>query len=331
MNSPRILITGANGQIGSELAAALAARYGNQAVVTSDIAANGRVPGLTHEILDITDAVTLATVVERHGITQIYQLAAALSATGEKKPGWAWDLNMKGLLNVLELARTKNLDRVFWPSSIAAFGPSTPKDATPQQTVMEPATVYGISKLAGEGWCRWYHANHGVDVRSLRYPGLISWKTPPGGGTTDYAVEIFHAALRDGHFTCFLDKNQALPMMYMPDALRATIELMEAPSECIAERGSYNLAAMSFTPSQIAQEIARQVRDFTIEYAADFRQVIASTWPRSLDDSAAKRDWGWVPGYDLRSMVEDMLSNLRSSQPSIEPSRDNFRVASRAI
>lgn len=312
MDSPRILITGANGQIGSELAVALASRYGNQAVVTSDIAAKGRVPGLAHEVLDIADESRLATVVERHDIKQVYHLAAALSATGEKQPVWAWNLNMKGLLNVLELARVKKLDRVFWPSSIAAFGPGTPQDNTPQQTVMEPATVYGISKLAGEGWCRWYHANHGVDVRSLRYPGLISWKTPPGGGTTDYAVEIFYAALRDGHYTCFLKPDQALPMMYMPDALRATIELMEAPRECIAERGSYNLAAMSFTPAQIAQEIVRQVPNFTIDYATDFRQVIASTWPRSLDDSAARRDWDWDPGYDLRATVEDMLSNLRA-------------------
>lgn len=312
MSELKILITGANGQIGSELAAALAARHGNHAVVTSDIAGAGRVPGLVYEVLDVTRADRLAEIVERHGITQVYQLAAALSATGEEKPAWAWDLNMKGLLNILELARAKKLDRVFWPSSIAAFGPSTPKDSTPQQTVMEPATVYGISKLAGEGWCRWYHANHGVDVRSLRYPGLISWKTPPGGGTTDYAVEIFHAALREGRYTCFLDANQTLPMMYMPDALRATIELMEAPAECIGEHGSYNLSAVSFTPAQIAGEIARHIPGFTIDYAPDFRQSIASSWPRSIDDSVARRDWKWEPRYDLERLVGEMLESIRT-------------------
>jgi len=221
----RILIIGANGQIGSELAGALSKRAGVEAVITSDVAPTGRTPGLVHEQLDVTDAAALTAVVERHGVTQIYLLAAALSANGEKHPQWAWNLNMVGLLNVLELARTHKLDKVFWPSSIAAFGPSTPADGTPQDTVMDPTTIYGISKLAGERWCAWYHKNHGVDVRSLRYPGLISWKTPPGGGTTDYAVEIFHAALRDGRYTCFLKEDQALPMMLMDDALRATIQL----------------------------------------------------------------------------------------------------------
>jgi hypothetical protein len=215
----RILIIGANGQIGSELAGALSKRAGVEAVITSDVAPTGRSPGLIHEQLDVTDAAALTAVVERHHVTQIYLLAAALSANGEKHPQWAWNLNMVGLLNVLELARTHKLDKVFWPSSIAAFGPSTPADGTPQDTVMDPTTIYGISKLAGERWCAWYHKNHGVDVRSLRYPGLISWKTPPGGGTTDYAVEIFHSALRDGRYTCFLKEDQALPMMLM-DAAR---------------------------------------------------------------------------------------------------------------
>ncbi len=314
MTRPKILIIGANGQIGTELAMALAQRHGNDAVVTSDLATQGRVPGLVHEVLDVTSALALRCVVERHSITQIYQLAAALSATGEQKPVWAWDLNMKGLLNVLELARTHRLERVFWPSSIAAFGPTTPQDDTPQQTVMEPATVYGISKLAGEGWCRWYHANHGVDVRSLRYPGLISWKTPPGGGTTDYAVDIFHSALRYGRYTCFLEPDQALPMMYMPDALRATIELMEAPPECIRERGSYNLAGVSFTPAQIAAHITQHLPDFRIDYVPDFRQGIASSWPHSLDDRQARQDWGWKSRYDLPEMVEDMLYHLRGLQ-----------------
>ena len=212
---------------------------------------------------------------------------------------------------MLELARTARLERVFWPSSIAAFGPSTPADATPQTTVMDPTTVYGISKLAGERWCAWYHAKHGVDVRSLRYPGLISWKTPPGGGTTDYAVEIFHAALRDGRYTCFLQEDQALPMMYMDDALRATVELMEAPAASIRERGSYNLAGVSFTPAQIAAAIARRVPGFTMACEPDFRQAIAASWPRSIDDSAAQRDWGWRPRFDLEAMVDDMLGHLR--------------------
>jgi nucleoside-diphosphate-sugar epimerase len=307
----KILLIGANGQIGTELAQALAERHGPDAVVTSDVAPAGRVPRLRHEMLDVTDAAALAATVQRHGITQVYHLAAALSASGEKHPMWAWDLNMKGLLNVLELARSAGLERVFWPSSIAAFGPSTPADATPQQTVMEPSTVYGISKLAGEGWCRWYHAHHGVDVRSLRYPGLISYKTPPGGGTTDYAVEIFHAALETGRYTCFLKQDQALPMMYMPDALRATLELMEAPAERIAERGSYNLAALSFTPLDIAAAIRRRIPGFEMDNVPDFRQAIAASWPRSIDDSAARRDWGWQPRYALQTMVDDMLAHLR--------------------
>jgi len=308
-----ILLIGANGQIGTELAATLAARHGAQAVVTSDVAPEGRVPGLAHEMLDVTDGSALAAVVARHRVTQVYHLAAALSASGEKHPQWAWDLNMRGLLNVLELARTARLERVFWPSSIAAFGPATPADATPQTTVMDPTTVYGISKLAGERWCAWYHAKHGVDVRSLRYPGLISWKTPPGGGTTDYAVEIFHAALRERRYTCFLQEDQALPMMYMDDALRATVELMEAPAASIRERGSYNLAGVSFTPAQIAAAIARRVPGFTMTCEPDFRQAIAASWPRSIDDRAAQRDWGWTPRFDLEGMVDDMLTHLREA------------------
>ncbi|MCV2369008.1 NAD-dependent epimerase/dehydratase family protein [Roseateles oligotrophus] len=311
MSNTKILIIGANGQIGSELAQELALRHGNANIITSDLAPEGRVPQLTHEMLDVTDAAALATVVKRHGITQIYHLAAALSATGEKHPMWAWDLNMKGLLNVLELARTQKLDRIFWPSSIAAFGPSTPTLDTPQTCVMDPTTVYGISKLAGERWCAWYHKNHGVDVRSLRYPGLISFKTPPGGGTTDYAIEIFHSALKTGQYSCFLEKDQGLPMMYMPDALRATIELMEAPAESIKQRGSYNLAGVSFTPAEIAAEIALQIPGFEIAYAPDFRQAIAASWPQRIDDSEAVRDWGWRLNYDLRAMATDMLKELR--------------------
>jgi nucleoside-diphosphate-sugar epimerase len=308
----KTLLIGANGQIGSELAAALMERDGVDAVVTSDVAPTGRVPQLAHEMLDVTDAKALAEVVARHGITRVVHLAAALSASGEKHPQWAWDLNMRGLLNVLELARVRKLERVFWPSSIAAFGPSTPADGTPQATVMDPTTVYGISKLAGERWCAWYHANHGVDVRSLRYPGLISWKTAPGGGTTDYAVEIFHAALKSGRYTCFLKEDQALPMMYMPDALRATLELIDAPAPRVRERGSYNLAGMSFTPRQIADTIRARVPGFELRCTPDFRQQIAESWPRSIDDSAARRDWGWRPRYDLDAMVDDMLANLRA-------------------
>jgi nucleoside-diphosphate-sugar epimerase len=289
----------------------LAGRHGDDAVVTSDLAPQGKVPGLAHEALDCTDIGALTQIVERHHVTQVYHLAAALSARGEKHPMWAWDLNMKGLLNVLEVARSHKLQRVFWPSSIAAFGPSTPQERTPQQTVMDPSTVYGISKLAGEGWCAWYHRHHGVDVRSLRYPGLISWKTPPGGGTTDYAVEIFHAALQQGRYVCFLEAGQALPMMYMDDAIRATLELMAAPAGQVRDRHSYNLAGISFTPLQIAAAIRQRLPHFTMECVPDFRQPIAASWPRSIDDSAARRDWGWQPRYDLGAMVDAMLDNLR--------------------
>ncbi|MDQ0070975.1 nucleoside-diphosphate-sugar epimerase [Variovorax boronicumulans] len=317
--SPRILVIGANGQLGTELSAALADRYGADNVVGSDRLETSRHVDLQYEMLDATDAGQLAQVVEKHRITQIYHLAAALSATGETAPEWAWKLNMGSLLNVLEIARQQKLEKIFWPSSIAAFGPTTPADATPQQTVMEPSTVYGISKLAGEGWCRWYFENHGVDVRGLRYPGLISYKANPGGGTTDYAIDIFHAALRGEHYTCFLAEDELLPMLYMDDAVRGTLELMEAPSLAITERGSYNLAGVSFTPREIAQEIRKHLPDFKISYEPDFRQAIASGWPDSIDDSCARRDWGWAPRYDLAAMVRDMLKNLSpQSTPSVE-------------
>ncbi|MCM5678382.1 NAD-dependent epimerase/dehydratase family protein [Schlegelella sp. S2-27] len=306
----RILVIGANGQIGSELTEALIARYGNDAVVASDIGPAARTGQVCYESLDVLDAQALASVVARHCITQVYHLAAALSARGEQHPVWAWDLNMRGLLNVLEVAREHRLQRVFWPSSIAAFGPGTPAEPAPQHAVMDPGTVYGISKLAGERWCAWYHAKHGLDVRSVRYPGLISWKTPPGGGTTDYAVEIFHAARKRGCYECFLSADTRLPMMYMPDALRATIELMEAPAERIRERGSYNLAGVSFTPDEIAMEIERRMPGFSVSYAPDFRDAIARTWPRSIDDSAARTDWGWRPRFGLGALVEDMLAHI---------------------
>ena len=311
MSDVRILLTGANGQLGTELAQALVDRHGAQAVITSDVVPRGRIEGVVHETLDITDAGALKAVIERHGITQVWHLAAALSAVGERAPTWAWHLNMAGLLNVLEAARQHQLDKVFWPSSIAAFGPTTPADLTPQHTVMEPTTVYGISKLAGEGWCRWYHANHGVDVRSLRYPGLISWKTAPGGGTTDYAIEIFHAAVKGEAYTCFLQADEALPMMYMDDAVRATLELMDAPADRIAERGSYNLAGLSFTPAEIAAEIGRQCPGFEVGYAPDFRQAIAASWPDRIDDSQARSDWGWQTRFDLQALVAEMLGQLR--------------------
>ena len=308
-----ILVMGANGQIGTELVQALAQRHGAQAVISSDIAAQARPEtrrlGVRHVALDATDAHALQAVVERFAVTHIYLLAAALSARAEQHPAWAWELNMKSLLNVLELARSHHL-RVFWPSSIAAFGPSSPKVMTPQTTTMDPTSIYGISKLAGEGWCAWYHRNHGVDVRSLRYPGLVSWKTPPGGGTTDYAVEIFYAALQKGRYTSFLAADTALPMMYMPDAIRATLELMDAPPECIRQRGAYNLAGMSFTPAQIGQAIAHQVPGFRMDYAPDFRQKIAQSWPQSMDASAAQTDWGWRARFDLNAMVQDMLTHL---------------------
>jgi nucleoside-diphosphate-sugar epimerase len=313
MTAPKILIIGANGQIGTELAEALADRHGADAVVTSDLAPTGRVPRLAHEALDITDASALSAVAARHRIERIVLLAAALSANGEKHPQWAWNLNMGGLLNVLELARTAKLKQVFWPSSIAAFGPTTPATAG-QATVMDPTTVYGISKLAGERWCAWYHSNHGVDVRSLRYPGLISWKTPPGGGTTDYAVEIFHAALKERRYTCFLRADTRLPMMYMPDAIRATVELMEAPVQQIHQRGSYNLAGVSFTPRQIADEIAKHVKGFVLASAPDFRQAIADSWPQVIDDAPARADWGWRARFDLGAMVQDMLQHLTASK-----------------
>ena len=309
----KILIVGANGQLGSELATALADKYGAAQVVTSDIAP-AKSSGLRHEILDATDANALRRVVTENGVTQVYHLAAALSATGEKNPLWAWNLNMSSLLNVLELARELNL-RVFWPSSIAVFGATTPADHTPQKTIIEPETVYGISKQAGEGWCRWYHETHGVDVRSLRYPGLISYKTPPGGGTTDYAIDIFRAAVSGETYSCFLDAGETLPMMYMADAVRATIELMEAPADVITERGSYNVAGVSFSPAELAAEIARQSPGFHIEYAPDYRQAIAAAWPDSLNDSQAATDWGWRAKYGLKQLVSEMLTGMKRHVP----------------
>lgn len=311
---PKILIIGANGQLGSELSLALAQKFGKSQIITSDIVAPKHSNGLIHKILDVTNFNDLKKIVTENGINQIYLLAAALSAKGEKNPIWAWNLNMGGLLNVLELAREIKLDKIFWPSSIAVFGSSTPPNQTPQKAIIEPETVYGISKQAGEGWCRWYFENHDVDVRSIRYPGLISYKTPPGGGTTDYAIDIFHAALNGETFDCYIDQNEKLPMMLMDDAIRATIELMDAPKSNITERGSYNVAGLSFTPSEIAAAISKKIPSFKIKYNPDFRQDIAATWPNSLDDTQAHKDWNWKANYNLDQLVEVMLEGIRETK-----------------
>lgn len=313
MAKEKILVIGASGQIGVELTMALRSVYGNANVIASDLREqNPLLEGTGPYVsLDVMNKEMLHVQVIRQNITQIYLLAAILSATGEKNPNLAWNLNMQGLLNVLDIAREEKLHKVYWPSSIAVFGPTSPKDDCPQQTVIEPITVYGISKYAGEFWCNYYHKRYGLDVRSLRYPGLISYKSEPGGGTTDYAIEIFHEALEEGKYTCFLKKDTYLPMMYMPDAIRATIELMEAPADRINVRTSYNLSAMSFSPEEIGSEIAKQVHGFTMDYMPDYRQSIAESWPRSIDDSVARADWGWKHEYDLPRMTTDMLQNLR--------------------
>ncbi|MFM2139170.1 MAG: hypothetical protein RJA57_1477, partial [Bacteroidota bacterium] len=265
--------------------------------------------------LDVRTKEMLHVQVIRQGITQVYLLAAILSATGEKNPALAWNLNMQGLLHVLDIAREEKLQKVYWPSSIAVFGPSSPRQQCPQQTVIEPTTVYGISKYAGEFWCNYFHQRYGVDVRSLRYPGLISYKSPPGGGTTDYAVEIFHEALEHRAYECFLKADTYLPMMYMPDAIRATIELMEAPAETIKVRTSYNLSGMSFSPQEIAAAITKHIPDFRIGYKPDYRQAIADSWPQSIDDRVARQEWGWKERYDLAAMTADMLEQLRHTSP----------------
>jgi len=312
--SKRILIIGANGQIGCELVDALALEYGAQNVIASDIAPNSLYGAAHYQQLDVLDTDRLANVVAQYEITDVYQLAALLSVTGEQAPLKAWTLNMDGLLNILELARQRNLAgkplQIFWPSSIAAFGPNTPQVKTPQMTTMDPTTIYGISKLAGERLCEYYFTKYGVDVRSIRYPGIISYKSPPGGGTTDYAIAIFHAALRGECYDCFLSEDTALPMIYMPDAIRATIELMKAPPEQIQIRSSYNVAGISFTPKQIAAEIQRHHPGFVVNYRPDSRQAIADTWPDSLNDQKASDDWHWRAQNGLPEMVADMLKNI---------------------
>jgi nucleoside-diphosphate-sugar epimerase len=312
----KILVIGASGQIGVELTLALRNIYGNANVIASDLREeNALLKGTGPYVsLDVMNKEMLHVQVIRQGITQIYLLAAILSATGEKNPNLAWSLNMTSLLNVLDIAREEQIKKVYWPSSIAVFGPTSPKQACPQQTIIEPATVYGISKYAGEFWCDYYFNRYGVDVRSIRYPGLISYKSAPGGGTTDYAVEIFHDALDDGHYDCFLREDTYLPMMYMPDAIKATIELMEAPAEKISIRHSYNLSSLSFSPKEIAAEIKKHIPDFTINYAPDYRQGIADGWPQSIDDSVARHDWGWKEDFGLDAMTKDMLLNLKKQK-----------------
>ena len=310
---PKILIIGACGQIGTELTHKLRELYGTDNVIASDIRKlnNEVVNSGPFEVVNALDFNQIEHLVEKYHIDEVYLMAALLSATAEKNPAFAWDLNMNSLFHVLNLAKAGKIKKIFWPSSIAVFGPTTPKDNTPQYTIAEPSTVYGISKQAGERWCEYYHNIFGVDVRSIRYPGLISWTSPPGGGTTDYAVDIYHKALEDKSYECFLSADTALPMMYMDDAIRATIEIMQAPAAAIKIRSSYNLSAMSFTPDEIASEIKNHIPEFSISYKPDFRQKIADSWPSSIDDQRARTDWGWNHRFDLKEMTADMLENLR--------------------
>ena len=312
MIKDKILVIGASGQIGVELTLALRKIYGNANVVASDLREqNPLLEGTGPYVsLDVMNKEMLHVQVIRQNFTQIYLLAAILSATGEKNPNLAWNLNMTGLLNVLDIAREEKISKVYWPSSIAVFGPTSPKQNCPQQTIIEPSTVYGISKYAGEFWCNYYFHRFGVDVRSLRYPGLISYKSAPGGGTTDYAIEIFHEALEEKKYECFLKEDTYLPMMYMPDAIRATIELMEAPADKISIRTSYNISGMSFSPKEIATEIKKHIPEFEMIYKPDYRQTIADSWPQSIDDTVARKNWGWKEEYNLPGMVKDMLDNL---------------------
>lgn len=314
MAKEKILVIGASGQIGVELTLALRELYGNSNVIASDLREEN--PLLTgtgpYVSLDVMNKEMLHVQVIRQGITQIFLLAAILSATGEKNPSLAWHLNMQGLLNVLDIAREEKLTKVYWPSSIAVFGPTSPRVNCPQRTIIEPTTVYGISKYAGEFWCNYYFHKYGVDVRSLRYPGLISYKSEPGGGTTDYAVEIYHDALENGSYTSFLSPDTYLPMMYMPDAIRATIELMEAPADNLTIRTSYNISAISFSPAEIAESIKKHIPAFAINYEPDYRQAIANSWPQSIDDSVAANDWNWKSKYSLDDMTADMLANLKT-------------------
>lgn len=313
METDTILVIGSSGQIGTELVAELRTRYGRDRVIASDIkpATPGQLSEGPYEVIDALNRDQIFEVVKKYKVNQVYLLAALLSATAEKNPMFAWKLNMESLFHILEMAREGHIKKIYWPSSIAVFGLTTPRDNTPQFTVIEPTTIYGISKQAGERWCEWYHNKYGVDVRSIRYPGLIGWKSAPGGGTTDYAVHIYHEALAHNTYNCFLSENTTLPMMYMPDAIRATIEIMTAPADQIKYRGGYNIAGMSFSPQEIAEAIRKHQPGFTITYQPDFRQAIADSWPRSIDDSVAREHWGWKPAFDLQRMTEEMLVNLK--------------------
>ena len=314
--SETILILGAGGQIGGELTLKLRSIYGNNNIIASDIRQSDFLQNSDgpYEIVDATDKEAILKTIQKYKVTQVYLLAAMLSATGEQFPRKAWDLNMTSLLAVLDLAKEKHIKQVYWPSSIAAFGPTTPKIDTPQRTIMEPSTVYGISKISGEFWCNYYHEKYGVDVRSIRYPGIISWKTKPGGGTTDYAVDIFFKAIEDGTYECFLSEDTRLPMMYMNDAIDATIQLMQADSKDITIRTSYNLSAIDFTPKEIAEEIKKHIPEFSITYKPDFRQEIADSWPQKIDDSFARKDWSWSHKFDLSSMTKDIIQNLKAQK-----------------
>ena len=309
----RILIIGASGQIGSELTTYLRNKHGNHKVIASDIKEGDEVlmNSGPFEIFDATDYETMQDIVIKYEITEVYLMAAMLSATAEKFPMKAWNLNMNSLFNVLNLARDKKIEKIFWPSSIAVFGPTTPQIDTPQHTVMEPSTVYGISKQTGERWCEYYYNKYDVDVRSIRYPGLISCKTLPGGGTTDYAVDIYHKALKHGKYICFLNAETTLPMMFMEDAIKATVGIMEAEKSAIKIRSAYNLAAMSFNPEDVAKSIQKNIPDFKISYEPDFRQAIADSWPQTIDDSEARNDWGWKHNFSLDEMTDIMLENLK--------------------
>lgn len=310
MTNEKILVIGANGQIGTVLTQVLRDVYGQDTVIASDLTAGTSQHAGPFETLDVLDAVRLGELVRQYEVKQVYHLAAILSAKGEQHPQWAWEINMGGVFNVLEMAREYRL-KVFFPSSIASFGPFAERQHTPQHGPLEPTTVYGISKVAGELWSQYYYLRYGVDVRSLRYPGIISYQSMPGGGTTDYAVDIYHKAVLGEDFTCFLRADTRLPMMYMDDAVRATLSLMEAPAEQIKLRTSYNLAGMSFTPAEVAAEIRKHYPGFSIVYQPDFRQAIADSWPESIDDTDARQDWGWAPQFDLASMTAEMLARLK--------------------
>jgi len=312
----RILVLGSGGQVGTDLVSKLRSQYGDSQVIASDIkeVSQDYLEQGPYEILDVLDKDRIKEVFTKYKPTQVYHLAALLSATAEKHPKFGWDLNMNGLFNVFDASLEHKVGRVFWPSSIAVFGPNTPRTATPQHTIMDPNTIYGISKLAGERYCEYYHNRWGLDVRSIRYPGLIGWKALPGGGTTDYAVDIFHKALSDHHYSCFLESTTALPMMYMDDAIKATIGITEADSEKVKIRSAYNIAGMTFTPEEIAAEISKHIQDFKISYDIDHRQAIAASWPQSINDIEARTDWGWFPEYDLQALVKEMLDRLGSKE-----------------